>query len=98
MLRLLLDENLPDWISETLRQKGLDAVDIREIGGSGLSDEEVYNRAQSEKRHIVSSNFKQFGNPILFPPSKHTGIVVLRLPKCSTHTMASRLIDFLSNA
>lgn len=29
------------------------------------------------------SNYKDFGNPLLFPPTAATGIIVVRMPKSS---------------
>jgi len=39
--------------------------------------------AQREKRCLVTFDL-EFGNPLLFDPTEHSGIVVIRLSKAST--------------
>lgn len=96
MLRFLLDENLPVWLAGDLRKSGLDAEDVREIAGPGLEDDEVYRLALRGRRHLVSTNYKDFGNPLRYPPMRQTGIVIVRMPKCSVKTVADHLVRFLT--
>ena len=63
-----------------------------------LDDDAVYGLAIKGKRHLVSANYKDFGNPLLYPPTKTTGIVVIRMPKCSARSVASLVTGFLQRA
>jgi predicted nuclease of predicted toxin-antitoxin system len=96
-VKFLLDENMPAWLAPELRKLKLDAVDIREVGRAGMADDEVYAIAKREKRHLISANYKDFGNPLLYPPTPAIGIVVVRLPKCSVKTVAEHVTRYLSS-
>lgn len=97
-MRFLIDENLPAWLAGDLRAGGLDAEDVREIGRCGLMDDEVYRLALRAHRHIVSANYKDFGNPLLFPPTKQVGIVIIRMPKCTVRALSALVAAFLGAA
>lgn len=96
-MRFLLDENLPAWLAPDLRARGLDVQDVRELGRPGLPDEAVYALALRERRHLVSANYKDFGNPLLFPPTRSTGILIVRMPKCSVRETAAHILRFLTS-
>lgn len=95
-MKFLLDENLPWWLAADLRKLGLNAVDIRETAKPGLPDDAVYARALRDRRHLVSANYRDFGNPLLFPPTSSTGIICVRMPKCSVQTVAEHVTRYLS--
>jgi predicted nuclease of predicted toxin-antitoxin system len=95
-VKFLLDENLPAWLAPDLRRMDIDAVDVREIGRVGMADDEVYALAKREKRHLISSNYKDFRNPLLYPPTPLIGIVVVRLPKCSVRTAVEHVTRYLA--
>lgn len=97
-MKYLLDENLPFWLAGDLRTAGIDAADVREISRPGLADDAVYRLALRNKRHLVSANYKDFGNPLLFPPTKSTGIIIIRMPRCSVRTVAALVGGFLKGA
>jgi predicted nuclease of predicted toxin-antitoxin system len=93
-LRLLLDEMYPHRIAEQLRRKGhdVDAVSARaEL--RGCSDEQLFARAQHERRAVVTENVADFsriadeqdrgGRP-------HHGLVLVdpsRFPRGSSRTI-----------
>ena len=97
-MKFLLDENLPYWLAADLRAAGVDAVDIREISRPGLPDDAVYRHALRGKRHLISAYYKDFGNPLLFAPTKYTGIIVVRMPRCSVRTVAAIVARFIKGA
>lgn len=63
-----------------------------------MLDDEVYRLALRTRRHIVSANYKDFGNPLLFPPTRQVGIVVVRMPKCTVRAVAAHVAAFLTAA
>ena len=55
-MRLLLDEDLSPQIAVILREKGIDAVSVHEIGRTGLADQEQLEYAASDGRCFVTRN------------------------------------------
>jgi hypothetical protein len=55
-MKLLLDEDLSPRIAVILRDKGIDALSVHEIGRTGLSDHEQLEYAASEGRCFVTRN------------------------------------------
>src|SRR3954471_22352567 len=76
-LRIKLDENLPKEIAELLNAHGHDAVTVADQRWSGLSDDILWQRLQSEGRALVTAD-KEFGDIRLYPPGTHAGIILLR--------------------
>jgi len=55
-LRFLIDNALSPLIAERLRAAGHDAVHVRDYGLSAASDAEIFDRADRERRIIVSAD------------------------------------------
>jgi predicted nuclease of predicted toxin-antitoxin system len=79
MALLLIDEDLPRPLADVLRAAGHDALDMRDIGLRGQPDRIVFERAQAERRALVTGDLG-FANILAFPAGTHFGIVVARLP------------------
>lgn len=56
MPRFLIDECLPRAVTRSLSGAGYDAIDARDIGLRGQSDEAVHERAVEEHRVVVTSD------------------------------------------
>ncbi len=56
MLRFLVDEDLPRSTASALREAGYAADDVRDLGLSGHTDREVFERAQSLSAVVLTSN------------------------------------------
>jgi len=82
-VRLKLDENLGKYVATTLRQSGHDVTTVSGEGLAGSDDPVVIAVCRDENRCLVTLDV-EFGNPLLFPPSRYAGIAVLRLPHQST--------------
>jgi hypothetical protein len=80
-LRLLLDEMLPAAIAEGLRSRGRDVVAVVETPDlRGLSDPELFERAQQDRRVTVTYNrddFLALDRLYRAAGREHHGIVVL---------------------
>ncbi len=68
-MKLFANENLFEPIIDYLRRLGHDILSIRDSGLSGISDEEVYQRACEDKRVIITMD-KDFSRMFRFPPEK----------------------------
>ena len=79
-MKMFANENLFEPIIDFLRSLGHDVLSIRDSGLSGISDDEVYQRACREKLVIVTMD-KDFSRMFRFPPQKCGGIVVVKIYK-----------------
>ena len=60
MIKLYLDENVPEAVALGLRLRGFDVVTVRDTEHKGLSDFEQLQYAASEKRAIFTFNVADF--------------------------------------
>jgi predicted nuclease of predicted toxin-antitoxin system len=74
-----VDEDLPRTLAADLRAAGLEAVDVRDVGLRGATDAAVHGHAVANGMTIVTADV-EFGNVLRFPPSRHSGVVVARVP------------------
>ena len=88
-MKIKLDENLGDRGAEILRAAGYSVTTVVEEGLSSASDDRLIEVCRSERKCLVTLDL-DFGNPLRFDPSRHFGIVVLRLP---LRFSASDLLD-----
>lgn len=79
MLKILVDEDMPRPTSKLLVSLGVDAIDVRDVGLKGASDEQVFRFAHDEERIIITRD-KEFGNILRYPPDSHRGIILVRVP------------------
>lgn len=94
-LRFLVDEDLPRSTARVLREAGYQADDVRDIGLSGHTDREVFERAQSLSAVLLTGD-SDFANILTFPPATHVGMVVSRIPdEVSTQTLNRELPNVL---
>jgi len=74
-MRIFVDENIPLITVNELRSKGFDVTDIRGTLEQGISDAELWQRAQNEKRLLITTD-KGFSN---HREENHHGILIIRL-------------------
>jgi len=60
MIKLYLDENVPEAVSTALRLRGYDVLTVRDAGRKGLSDVEQLKYAFSQGRVIFTFNVSDF--------------------------------------
>ena len=78
-MKIKLDENLGNRGAEILRAAGYSVTTVVEEGLSSASDDKLIEVCRSERKCLVTLDL-DLGNPLRFDPSRHSGIVVLRLP------------------
>jgi predicted nuclease of predicted toxin-antitoxin system len=77
MMRIKVDEDLPNLAAQWLRDKGYDAATVREQEMGGWKDFDLWESVQSERRFLVTAD-KGFGDIRAYPPGAHGGILLLR--------------------
>src|SRR5262245_31664057 len=75
----LIEEDLPRSLVGDLKQAGLAAGHVIDLGMRGRSDDDVLALARSRNLVLVTGDVG-FGNLLRYPPKTHAGIVVARLP------------------
>ena len=96
-LKFLVDEDLPRSTVKSLIEAGYAAVDVRDCGLRGKTDEEIFKYAQ-EVDAIVLTGDRGFGSIIRFPPGSYLGIVVANFPnEMSTSELNTRIAMALSS-
>jgi predicted nuclease of predicted toxin-antitoxin system len=76
-LRLLLDNSISWRVGRDLRKAGHDCAHIGDLGLAAVGDHEVYQRACTEQRFLLTQD-SDFG-PLHASSTARTGVVLLRL-------------------
>lgn len=79
MTRLLVDEALPRSLASHLREAGHEAEHVLDLGLRGQPDERVFSEAQRREAVLITADL-DFTDIRRFPPSRHRGVVLVRLP------------------
>lgn len=78
-MKFKLDENLGRVPAAVLFEAGFDVVTVSDQQLQGALDRDVIDCCIREERCLITMDV-EFGNPLLFPPERYRGIVLLRLP------------------
>jgi predicted nuclease of predicted toxin-antitoxin system len=89
-LNFLIDMPLATRVAVELRADGHDAVHLSEQGLSRLADEEIFAKAMSEGRIIVTADL-DFGEILARTGSTSVSVIVLRL----VNLEADRVVNLL---
>ena len=79
MLKFLVDEDLPRSTVHVLREMEFVALDVRDCGLRGKSDEEIFEYAQKENAIILTGD-RGIGSILRFTPGTYYGIVIAHFP------------------
>jgi len=77
-LRFKTDENLPLEAVVLLRSAGYDAMSVFDQSLVGARDEDIAHVCQQERRVLITLDL-DFADIRTYPPSEHSGIIVLRI-------------------
>lgn len=79
-MKVKLDENLGTRGAAILRAAGHQVTTVAEEELSSADDRTLAEVCRSDRKCLVTLDL-DFGNPLRFTPSHHSGIAVLRLPQ-----------------
>jgi predicted nuclease of predicted toxin-antitoxin system len=79
MPKFLTDEDMPRSTARILRDKGYDAMDVRDCGLRGKEDQEVFAFAQRHSLVLITGDMG-FSNITHFRIGSHAGIVIAHYP------------------
>jgi predicted nuclease of predicted toxin-antitoxin system len=79
MIKFIVDEDMPRSTATVLKNRGFDALDVRDCGLRGKSDDDIFRYAQQVDAIILTGDMG-FGNLLHFPIGSHVGIVITHYP------------------
>jgi predicted nuclease of predicted toxin-antitoxin system len=92
MASFLIDASLPRPTAALVASYGHRATDVRDIGMSTASDEEVAAYAHANQLAILTAD-QDFGNLLDYPPDQYAGIVVVRPPTHAKRAVVLALVE-----
>ena len=96
-MRFLVDMNLSPKVAAWLRQRGHDAVHLREEGLAALGDAAVFRKAKEENRVIVTFDL-DFGEIAALSREPRPGVILFRLRSVRTDSVLQRLAVAIEHA
>ena len=78
MITFLVDEDMPRSTTKELNRFGYKAVDVRDVGLRGQSDDKIFKYAQKHRMILLTADLG-FSDLIRFKV-KNNGIVIMRFP------------------
>ena len=79
MIKFFLDVNIPYAALEVFKEFHLEALHARDVGLSRSDDQEIMEYAIKNKCILITKDM-EFANIKLFPPMRHHGMIIMRLP------------------
>ncbi|HBO84979.1 MAG: hypothetical protein A2073_03550 [Deltaproteobacteria bacterium GWC2_42_11] len=96
MVKFVVDEDMPRSTAKVLEARGYKAMDVRNCGLRGRSDEDIFQFAQKESAVVLTGDCG-FGNILHFPIGSHFGIVVAHFPnEISTSELNKQIMKALN--
>jgi len=88
-MKIFVDENIPSMTVRELRSKGFDVADIRGTRNQGITDEELWQSVQKQKRLLITTD-KGFSNQ---RNELHHGILIIRLKQPTRTKIHQRIMQ-----
>jgi predicted nuclease of predicted toxin-antitoxin system len=92
----IADANVFVPMVEGLRHMGHDAFDVKERGLENLSDPDLFQLSQNQRRILITMD-KDFSSILLYPPGEHYGIIVVKLYRLKVAEATKLFIDAIND-
>jgi predicted nuclease of predicted toxin-antitoxin system len=96
-VRFLVDASLPRSATVLLRELGHEAIDVRDIGLGGATDDVIAEHARRSQQAFVTRDF-DFADIRNYPPADYAGIIVLDLPNHATAAQVVKALETFARA
>ena len=93
-MRFLVDADLPRAVTEVIREKGYEALDVRDTPLSGSPDDQIAAFVKKEGYCLVTGDF-DFADIRSYPPGEYCGLIVLALGRNATAERLRELAESL---
>jgi predicted nuclease of predicted toxin-antitoxin system len=93
-LRLYLDQCLRLEVAEALRSEGYDVLRASEVGQARADDFEVLQRANSERRILITFD-EHFGDWVVLPLREHSGVIRIKVNPATPANAINLVVPFL---
>jgi predicted nuclease of predicted toxin-antitoxin system len=91
-MHFLIDADLPRSLAASIRQRGHEATDVRDIGLRNAKDPVFACYAREHNFCLITGDY-DFADIRNYPPEQYAGIVVLFLPRTATASYINQLVD-----
>jgi predicted nuclease of predicted toxin-antitoxin system len=92
--RLYLDQMFRMDVAQALTREGYDVIRASEVGQARADDQEILEKAITEKRILITLD-EHFGDWVVLPLSKHPGVIRLKVNPTTSSNVLSLLLPFL---
>lgn len=96
ILKLYLDQMMRLDVAVALRNEGYDVIRASEVGQARSDDLEILQKAIMEDRILITLD-DHFGDWVILPLSKHSGVVRMKVHPTTTKATLKLLLPLLHN-
>ena len=93
-MKFKLDENLPTIAADVFIEANYDACTVYQQELSGIPDDSLITLMKQEQRILVTLDM-DFSDIRVYPPSSHSGIIILRPPSQDVPSIVSMLMRLM---
>lgn len=94
LYKIYLDQMFRIEVAQALRAGGHDVVRASEVGQERSDDWEILQKSIAENRILVTLD-EHFGDWVILPLSKHTGVIRLKINPTTAQNAIGLLIPFI---
>ena len=96
-MKLILDEGMPVRTADRLRQAGVDAKHVLEVGLGGASDQAILDRARADGAAVATLD-ADFHQILAATGADRPSVIRVRIEGLGAETLARLLLDVLQRS